>query len=58
LNSNSKLRIFFFCLKRSMILQFPKEFIINFTVGFVVNLHFMFSIGIIYEKIKDDILSY
>jgi archaellum biogenesis protein FlaJ (TadC family) len=52
LNSNSKLRVFFFNLRRSMILQPFKGIIINIVAGFIVNIQLMLSVVIIFEKVS------
>eukprot|EP00347_Sterkiella_histriomuscorum_P010398 403376456 len=58
LNSNSPLRIFFYNLRKSMILQPCKGIIINIVAGFLVNIQIMLTAVIIFEKISDGMLSF
>jgi len=58
LNSRYGCRNFFFEMRKKMLLNDMRNFTITLTVGFFVNVNFMISIGIIYEKMENELMSY
>ncbi|CDW76391.1 UNKNOWN [Stylonychia lemnae] len=58
LNSDSKIRMLLFNIKRAMIISPMADMTVTILAGFIVNVHFMIAIVIAFEKLTNNVLTY